>query len=206
ILISQPEPANGRSPYYDVEEKFDVRVDFQQFIHVEGLTAKDFRKQKIDINEFTAVVFTSRHAIDHFFRICEKMKVDISSDMKYFCVRETVALYLQKYVQYRKRKIFFSEDGKIKGLLNLLNKYKSKEKFIVPSSEQSKNDIPLWLKKNKADFKKAIMYQTVCNDVKEVVANGHDMIIFFSPSGVKALMESVPEFEQNETAIAAFGK
>src|SRR5690625_4357744 len=206
ILISQPEPANGRSPYYDVEEKFDVRVDFQQFIHVEGLTAKDFRKQKIDINEFTAVVFTSRHAIDHFFRICEKMKVDISSDLKYFCARETVALYLQKYVQYRKRKIFFPESGRTKDLLEIIKKYKSKETFIVPSSEQSKNDIPNWLKENKVKYKKAIMYQTVCNDVNEVVANGYDMIIFFSPSGVKALRESVPDFEQNNTAIAAFGK
>ncbi len=206
ILISQPEPANGRSPYFDLAKKFGVKVDFQQFIHVEGLTAKDFRKQKINLEDFSAVVFTSRHAIDHYFRICEKMKVEVSADMKYFCVRETVALYLQKYVQYRKRKIFYPESGRIKGLLDIMKRYKSKETFLVPSSDQSKNDIPLWLKKNKANFKKAIMYQTVGNDVKEVVANGYDMIVFFSPSGVKALVESAPDFEQEETAIAAFGK
>ncbi len=205
ILISQPEPANGRSPYFDLAEKFNIQVDFYPFIRVEGLSAKEFRKQKVDLSSRTAVIFTSRHAIDHFFRICEEMKVKISPEMRYFCVTETVALYLQKYVQYRKRKVFFPSDGKVKGLLDLMTRYKSSEKFVVPCSEQSKDDIPQWLKKNKCDFKKAILYQTVCNPVKEVIANRYDMIVFFSPSGVKSLLEGVPEFDQNDTSIAAFG-
>ncbi len=205
ILISQPEPANGRSPYFDLAEKFNIQVDFYPFIRVEGISAKAFRKQKVDLLQRTAAIFTSRHAIDHFFRICEEMKVKVSPEMRYFCVTETVALYLQKYVQYRKRKVFFPADGKVKGLLDIMSRYKSSEKFVVPCSEQSKDDIPQWLKKNKCDFKKAILYQTVCNPVKEVIANRYDMIVFFSPSGVKSLVEGVPEFDQNDTSIAAFG-
>jgi len=206
ILISQPEPASGRSPYFDLAEKLNIQVDFFPFISVEGLSAKEFRKQKVDITERTAVVFTSRHAIDHFFRVCEELKIKVSSDMKYFCVRENVALYLQKYIQYRKRKVFFPESGRTKGLLETMKRYKNKEKFIVPCSEQSKDDIPQWLKRNKADYKKAILYQTVCNDVKEVIANDYDMIVFFSPTGVKSLFENVPDFDQKNTSIAAFGK
>lgn len=205
ILISQPAPANGRSPYFDLAEKFNIKVDFHPFIRVEGLSTKDFRKQKVDIAGRTSVVFTSRHAIDHFFRVCEDMKVKISPDIRYFCKTETVALYLQKFVQYRKRKVFFPSDGKMKGLLDIMSRYKSSEKFVVPCSEQSKDDIPQWLKKNKCDFKKAILYQTVGNRVKEVIANNYDMIVFFSPSGIKSLLEDVPEFDQRETSIAAFG-
>lgn len=205
ILISQPAPANGRSPYFDLAEKFNIQVDFHPFIRVEGVNVKDFRKQKVDLAERTAVVFTSRHAIDHFFRICEEMKVKISPEMRYFCVSETVALYLQKFIQYRKRKVFFPADGRVKGLLEIMTRYKASEKFVVPCSEQSKDDIPQWLKKNKCDFKKAILYQTVGNQVKEVIANRYDMIVFFSPSGVKSLLDNVPEFNQNETSIAAFG-
>ncbi len=206
ILISQPEPANGRSPYFDLAEKYDIQVDFFPFIRVEGLRASEFRKQRVDMASRTAVIFTSRHAIDHFFRICDEMKIRVSPDMKYFCVTETVALYLQKFVQYRKRKVFFPPDGKITGLFAVMSRYKSAEKFLVPCSEQSKDDIPQWLKKNKCDFKKAIIYQTVCNDVKEVLANRYDIIVFFSPSGVKSLLENLPEYDQADTAIAAFGK
>ncbi len=206
ILISQPEPANGRSPYFDLAEKYAIQVDFFPFIRVEGLKASDFRKQRVDISGRTAVIFTSRHAIDHFFRICNEMKIKVSPDMKYFCVTETVALYLQKFIQYRKRKVFFPADGKVTGLFNVMNRYKATEKFLVPCSEQSKDDIPQWLKKNKCDFKKAIIYQTVCNDVKEVLANRYDMIVFFSPSGVKSLLENLPGYNQESTAIAAFGK
>ncbi len=206
ILISQPRPDSERSPYFDLSKRFNVQVDFYPFIRVEGLSAKDFRKQRIDPSEYTAVVFTSRHAIDHFFRICEELKVKISQDCKYFCITESVALYLQKFILYRKRKVFYGADGSIKSLLDVLAKHKNNEKFLVPCSDISKDDIPKWLKANKCNYTTAIFYQTVCNNVKEViVAQDYDMIVFFSPSGVRSLFENIPDFKQNGTSIAAFG-
>lgn len=205
ILISQPEPTTGRSPYFDLAEKLNLQIDFCPFIRVEGLSGNEFLKQKVDITERTAVIFTSRHAIDHFFRVCKELKIDVSSELKYFCIRKTVALHLKRYVQYRKRKIFFPEGGRTAGLLEILKRYKKKERFLVPCSEQSKDDIPKWLRKNRADYKKAILYQTVSNDVKEIVNRGYDMIVFFSPKGVKSLLENFPDYEQKNTRIAAFG-
>lgn len=207
ILISQPKPDAEKSPYFDLAKKFEVQVDFHPFIRVEGLKAAEFRKQRIDIASHTAVIFTSRHAIDHYFRICEEMKVKISQDCKYFCITEAVALYLQKFIQYRKRKVFFGTDGTIKRLTEVMTKHKEKEKFLIPSSDLSSDELPLWLKSNKCKYSVAILYRTVFNsDLREVLtSNQYDMIVFFSPSGVRSLFENIPDFHQNGTFIGAFG-
>lgn len=206
ILISQPRPEAEKSPYFDLAKRFDIQVDFCPFIRVEGIKAPEFRKQKVDLTKFTAIIFTSRHAIDHYFRVCDEMKIKVSPECKYFCITEAVALYLQKFILYRKRKVFFGSDGTVKRLLEVLAKHKDKEKFLVPCSDQSKDDIPRWLKSNKCHFSLAILYRTVYNDIKEVMTkNTYDMIVFFSPSGVKSLFENFPQFQQNGTSIAAFG-
>ncbi|WP_258522443.1 uroporphyrinogen-III synthase [Chitinophaga terrae (ex Kim and Jung 2007)] len=187
-------------------KKFNVKLDFFPFIKVEGLPAKEFRKQKIDILSYTAVIFTSRNAVDHFFRICEEMKIKVSQDCKYFCITEAVALYLQKFILYRKRKVFFGADGSTKGVLEVMNKHKDNEKFLFPSSDSQKKDIEEWLKANKCEYATVTLYKTVSTDVKEVLAaTNYDMIVFFSPSGVKSLFENVPGFVQNGTHIGAFG-
>ncbi|WP_291911724.1 uroporphyrinogen-III synthase [Chitinophaga sp. CB10] len=206
ILISQPKPETEKSPYFDLAKKFNVKLDFLPFIRVEGLPAKEFRKQKIDILNYTAVIFTSRNAVDHFFRICEEMKIKVSQDCKYFCITEAVALYLQKFILYRKRKVFYGADGSTKGVLEVMNKHKDNEKFLFPSADSQKKDIEEWLKANKCEYATATLYRTVSNDVKEALAtNKYDMIVFFSPYGVKSLFENVPDFEQNGTRIGAFG-
>jgi uroporphyrinogen-III synthase len=181
-------------------------MDFYPFIRVEGLPAKEFRKQKIDIQNFTAVIFTSRNSVDHFFRICEEMKIKVSQDCKYFCITEAVALYLQKFILYRKRKVFYGADGSTRSLLEVMNKHRDNEKFLFPSSDSQKKDIEEWLKTNKSEYATATLYKTVSNDVKEVLtATEYDLIVFFSPSGVRSLFENVPEFRQNGTRIGAFG-
>ncbi|MCW3462688.1 uroporphyrinogen-III synthase [Chitinophaga nivalis] len=206
ILISQPKPETEKSPYFDLAKKFNIKLDFFPFIRVEGLPAKEFRKQKIDILSFTAVIFTSRNSVDHFFRICEEMKIKVSQDCKYFCITEAVALYLQKFILYRKRKVFYGADGSTKGVLEVMNKHRDNEKFLFPSSDSQKKDIEEWLKANKCEYATATLYKTVSTDVKEVLAaTNYDMIVFFSPSGVKSLFENVPLFEQNGTRIGAFG-
>jgi uroporphyrinogen-III synthase len=183
-----------------------VKLDFYPFIRVEGLPAKEFRKQKIDIQNFTAVIFTSRNSVDHFFRICEEMKIKVSQDCKYFCITEAVALYLQKFILYRKRKVFYGADGSTRSLLEVMNKHRDNEKFLFPSSDSQKKDIEEWLKTNKSEYATATLYKTVSNDVKEVLtATEYDLIVFFSPSGVRSLFENVPEFRQNGTRIGAFG-
>jgi uroporphyrinogen-III synthase len=206
ILISQPKPETEKSPYFDLAKKFNIKLDFYPFIRVEGLPAKEFRKQKIDILNYTAVIFTSRNSVDHFFRICEEMKIKVSQDCKYFCITEAVALYLQKFILYRKRKVFYGADGSTKGVLEVMNKHRDNEKFLFPSSDSQKKDIEEWLKANKCEYATATLYKTVSNDVKEVLGNTvYDMIVFFSPSGVKSLFENMPQFEQNGTRIGAFG-
>lgn len=206
ILISQPRPEAEKSPYFDLARKYELQLDFHPFIRVEGLKASEFRKQKVDPAAHTAVVFTSRHAIDHYFRICEEMKIKVSQECKYFCITEAVALYLQKFILYRKRKVFFGTDGSTKRLLEVIAKHRDKEKFLVPCSDISKDDIPQWLKANKCQFSPAILYRTVFNDIREVMdKTKYDMIVFFSPSGVRSLFENIPEFIQNGTSIAAFG-
>lgn len=206
VLITQPRPDNDKSPYFELAKKYNLEFDFHPFIRVEGVAGKDFRKQKIDITEYTAVVFNSRSAVDHFFRICEELKVKISQDMKYFCMTEAVALYLQKFILYRKRKVFFSADGSVDGLKDVLNKHKNNERFIVQASDMmNKNEIKDFLIKHGATFIEATYYRTLTNDISEVMNNNYDMIVFFSPFSLQALFENNPKFKQNGTLIGAFG-
>lgn len=206
ILITQPKPESDKSPYFELAKKYSVQLSFHPFIRIEGVSSKDFRKQKIEIAAYSAVVFTSRHAIDHFFRICEEMRVAVSQDTKYFCITEAVALYLQKFILYRKRKVFYGADGTNKSLFDVINKHKSNERFLYPCSENADNEIVGWLRSNGCEFATPVLYKTVSNDVKEVVEKGNfDMICFFTPSGVKSLFENLPKFKQNGTFIGAFG-
>lgn len=207
ILITQPKPESDRSPYFELSRKYSVELDFYPFIKLEAIPAKDFRKQKIEIQNYTAVIFTSRNAIDHFFRICEEMKINISQDTKYFCITEAVALYLQKFILYRKRKVFYGSDGTNKSMFDVINKHKGNEKFLYVCSEnQQDNEICNWLKANNCEFSLAFMYRTQSNDVKEILAkNDYDIICFFTPSGVKSLFDNIPKFKQNGTVIGAFG-
>lgn len=207
ILITQPRPESDKSPYFELSRKYNVLLDFYPFIRLEGIPAKEFRKQRIDVQGYTAVIFTSRNAIDHFFRICEEMKISVSQDTKYFCITEAVALYLQKFILYRKRKVFYGADGSNKSLFDVINKHKSNEKFLYVCSEnQQDSDITGWLKANNCEFSLAFMYRTQSTDVKDIlVQNEYDVICFFTPSGVKSLFDNVPLFKQNGTAIGAFG-
>jgi uroporphyrinogen-III synthase len=207
ILITQPRPESDKSPYFELERRFQVQLSFHPFIRLEPIPAKDFRKQKIDIAYYSAVIFTSRHAIDHFFRICEEMKINVSQDTKYFCITESVALYLQKFILYRKRKVFYGTDGTNKSMFDVINKHKENEKLIYPCSEnQQDNEIVGWLKNNNCEFVTPFMYRTISNDLKEVmVKSEYDIICFFTPSGVKSLFDNFPKFKQNGTKIGAFG-
>jgi hypothetical protein len=203
VLVSQPKPTSEKSPYYDIAEKYGVNIEFRPFIKVEGLTSKEFRQQKISIPEFTAIIFTARTAIDHFFRLCEELRVSIPDTMKYFCVTESVALYLQKYIVYRKRKIFFGNSGKLDDLLPSLIKH-SGEKFLLPVSDVHKEQTSL-LEKNNINYTKAVMYRTVSNDFGPDEKFDYDMLVFFSPSGINSLLKNFPEFEQNDIKIGCFG-
>jgi len=207
ILITQPKPETDKSPYFELARKYSVQLDFHPFIRLDGIPSKDFRKQKIEIASYTAVIFTSRNAIDHFFRICEEMKISISQDTKYFCVTEAVALYLQKFILYRKRKVFYGADGSNKSMLDVINKHKENEKFLYPSSEnQQDNEIVSWLKAHNCGYATPFMYRTISNDVKEIFTRGeYDIICFFTPSGVKSLFDNFPAYKQNGTRIGAFG-
>ncbi len=207
ILISQPKPESEKSPYFDLERKYNVELVFVPFIKLEGIFAKEFRKQKVDVMSFTAVVFTSRNAIDHFFRMCEEMKITINQDTKYFCITEAVALYLQKFILYRKRKVFYGAGGTNKSMFDVINKHKENERFLYVCSEnQQDNDIVNWFKSHKCDFKLAFMYRSVSNDIKAVVEkNKFDLICFFTPSGVKSWLDNYPSYKQNGTFLGAFG-
>lgn len=205
ILITQPRPEGEKSPYFDLAKKYNLNLDFHPFIVVEGIPAKDFRKQKIDIANYTAVIFTSRNAIDHFFRTCEEMKVSVSQDTKYFCITEAVALYLQKFILYRKRKVFYGADGTNKSLFDVINKHKDNEKFLYPCSESFDSEITNWLKSNNCGYATPVLYRIVSNDVKDVIERNYDVICFFTPGGVKSLLENFPKFKQNGTRIGTFG-
>jgi uroporphyrinogen-III synthase len=207
VLITQPRPESEKSPYFELGRKYDVELDFFPFIRLEAIPAKDFRKQKIDIQSHSAVIFTSRNAIDHFFRVCEEMKLSVSQETKYFCITEAVALYLQKFILYRKRKVFYGADGTNKSLFDVINKHKSNEKFLYVCSEnQQDSEITGWFKTNNCDVSLAFMYRTASNDVKDILTkNEYAVICFFTPSGVKSLFDNVPHFKQNGTAIGAFG-
>ena len=206
ILVSQPKPTSEKSPYFDIASKFDVELVFRPFIKVEGMSAKEFRTQKINILDYTAIVFTSRHAIDHFFTLAKELHVNIPEDMKYFCVTETIALYIQKYVQYRKRKVFFGTTGRVDDLIPTMVKHKA-EKYLVPMSDVHNDSLTLLLDSKKLNHKECIMYRTVSNDFtpEEVENFDYDMLIFFSPSGIEALTKNFPDFQQGDIAIATFG-
>jgi uroporphyrinogen-III synthase len=207
ILITQPRPESDKSPYFELSRRYNVELDFQPFIRLEGIPARDFRKQKIEIANYTGVIFTSRNAIDHFFRTCEEMKVSVSQDTKYFCITEAVALYLQKFILYRKRKVFYGADGTNKSMFDVINKHKGNEKFLYVCSEnQQDNEIVNWLKANNCEFALAFMYRTQSNDIKELLTSKeYDIICFFTPSGVKSLFDNLPKYKQNGTVIGAFG-
>ena len=207
ILISQPKPETEKSPYFELARKYQIEMEFFPFIRLEPIPSKEFRKQKIEIQNYTAVVFTSRNAIDHFFRTCEEMKISVSQDTKYFCITEAVALYLQKFILYRKRKVFYGADGTNKSMFDVINKHKENEKFLYPCSEnQQDNEIVNWLKNNKCEFATPFMYRTISNDIKPVLDEKEfDVICFFTPSGVKSLFDNFPKYKQNGTIIGAFG-
>jgi uroporphyrinogen-III synthase len=203
ILVSQPEPNPGNSPYNDLAVKHNLKIDFRQFIQVEGVPAKDFRKDRISILDHTAIIFTSRTAIDHFFRISQELRLTIPDSMKYFCISEATAFYLQKYIVYRKRKIFYA-NGKFADLVDVLMKHKE-DKFLIPLSDVHKDEIPTLLEKAKISVTEAIMYRTVSADLSDLQDVNYDMLVFFTPVGIRSLIQNFPNFEQNEIKIATFG-
>lgn len=203
ILVSQPRPEGKKSPYFDLAEKYNLQIDFRSFIHVEGIDAQEFRKQKVDLAEHTAVILTSKTAVDHYFRIAEEMRFEVPDSMKYFCISEAVAYYLQKYVAYRKRKIFFGKQT-IVDLVDVLKKHK-KEKFLLPCTDILRDKIPLTLEDNGLNFTKAVLYRTVASDLSDLENVYYDMLVFYSPGGIESLLKNFPKFKQNNTIIAAFG-
>jgi uroporphyrinogen-III synthase len=203
ILVSQPEPQNEKSPYYDLAQKYNIKVDFRPFIEVKPVGVKDFRKQKVDILDHSAIIFTSRNAIDHFFSICAELKIEMPAEMKYFCISEQTANYLQKYIVIRKRKIF-TGFRTAQDLIEILKKHKG-EKYLFPCSSIRKNDIPEFLEKNNYKYTEAVMYETVAADLSDLADVNYDIIAFFSPSGINSLFVNFPDFKQNRTRIAAFG-
>lgn len=203
ILVSQPKPEAEKSPYFDLAKKHNIKIDFRPFIHIEDIGAQEFRKARIKIQEHTGVILTSRNAVDHFFRISEEMRVPVPDSLKYFCISEAVAYYLQKYVLYRKRKIFHGEQT-FADLIKIITKHKE-DKFLLPCSDILKQDIPDLLEKYNVNFTKSVIYRTVCSDLSDLANVDYDMLVFFSPSGIKSLFKNFPDFKQNNTRIAAFG-
>jgi uroporphyrinogen-III synthase len=203
ILVSQPEPKVENSPYFELIQKHKVKIDFRPFIHVEGVPVKDVRSQKIDLNNFTAIILTSRNSVDHFFRVAEEMRYKVPEDLKYFCQSEAVAFYLQKYVIYRKRKIYVGQKDFV-DLSPLIKKYKE-EKFLLPASDQLNFDIPQTLDGLKVNWTQGIFYRTVMSDLTDLADVYYDVLAFFSPTGIKSLFKNFPDFKQNETRIAVFG-
>lgn len=204
ILVSQPQPSSEKSPYYDISEKYGVKIDFRPFIKVEPILAKEFRTQRISILDHTAIIFNARHGIDHFFRLCEELRVTVPETMKYFCVSESVAVYLQHYIHYRKRKVFYGANGKMSELVTIMNKH-ADEKYLLITSDVQNEDTMSILENSKITFQKAVMYKTVSNDFGPDEEFNYDMIIFFSPVGVASLLKNFPNLEQGEMNIGAFG-
>jgi uroporphyrinogen-III synthase len=203
ILVSQPEPKIENSPYFDLQEKQKVKIDFRPFIHVEGVAAKDIRQQKVDLNHYTAIILTSRNSVDHFFRVADEMRFKVPDSMKYFCQSEAVAFYLQKYVVYRKRKIYVGKRS-FEDLSPLIKKYKD-ESFLLPTTDKLKDEVPVILNGLNIKWKEAVFYKTVISDLSDLADVYYDILVFFSPSGIESLMYNFPDFKQNETRIAAFG-
>lgn len=203
ILVSQPKPEGEKSPYFDLAEKYKLKIDFRPFIQVEGVDVQEFRAQKVNISEHTAVILTSKVAVDHFFRIAKEVRFDVPDTMKYFCISEAIAYYLQKYVTYRKRKIFFGKQT-INDLVEVMKKHKN-EKFLLPCTDILRDNIPETISEHKLNFSKAILYRTVASDLSDLEDVYYDMLVFFSPGGVESLLKNFPDFKQNKTLIAAFG-
>ncbi|MFH2144255.1 MAG: uroporphyrinogen-III synthase [Bacteroidota bacterium] len=203
ILVSQPKPQTEKSPYFDLAEKYCLKIDFRPFIQVKGMDTKEFRQQRVNINDYTSFIFTSRTAIDHFFRICDEMRITVSENCKYFCLSESTAFYLQKYIIYRKRKIFYGK-SKFEELMDVILKHKE-EKFLLPLSDIHKIEIPKLLDKHKINYTKAILYRTVSSDLSDLKDVNYDVLVFFSPSGIKSLKQNFPDFKQDGTLIACFG-
>jgi len=201
--VSQPEPNNPKSPYFDLAKKYNLKVDFKPFSEIEGISAKDFRHQKINILDFTAVIFTSKTGIDHFFRICSELRICVPDTMKYFCITENVAFYLQKYIVYRKRKIFHGKT-KFQDLIDVIIKHKE-DNYFVPLSEPHNTEIPVLLDKNNIKYTIGILYKTISSHFTNLKDFDYDILVFYSPSGIKSLKENFPEFIQGDIKIAAFG-
>lgn len=202
VLVSQPAPT--RSPYFELEERYGIKVDFRPFIHVEGVSSKEFRKQRIRIEDYTSVVLSSKNSVDHFFRLCEELKIKMPQTTKYFCTSEAIALYLQKFIVYRKRKVFFGERT-LEDLKPSLIKYKKKEKFLIPCSEGGKEEFGDFMSQNDFDFDVAHLYKTVSSDLSDLSDITYDMLVFFSPLSIKSLFENFPDFKQNDTRMAVYG-
>ena len=203
ILVSQPKPE--RSPYYELEKKYNLTIDWRQFIQVEGVSAKEFRKTRVRPDEFTANIFTSKNSVDHFFRMCEDLRITMSQETRYFCLTETIANYLQKFIVYRKRKVFFGQRA-IEDLAPALNKFKATEKFLLPCSNLGAQDVSVYLTENGFTWQDAMMYRTVSSDLSDLSDVTYDVLVFFSPLGITSLYENFPDFKQNETRLAIFGK
>lgn len=203
ILVSQPKPE--RSPYFELEAKYGLQIDWRPFIHVEDVGGKEFRKQRVYPEQYTAVIFTSKNSIDHFFRMCDELRVKMSAETKYFCMTEAVANYLQKFIIYRKRKVFAGKRT-ILDLKPALMKHRTKEKFLLPCSNLGAKDVSLFLEENEFDWKDAMMYRTVSSDLSDLSDVTYDVLVFFSPQGIDSLYENFPDFKQKETRIAVFGK
>lgn len=203
ILVSQPKPEGDKSPYYDLAEKYKIKIDFRPFIKVEGVDSKEFRAQRINFSDFSGIILTSKVAVDHFFRIAEEIRYEVPDDLKYFCISEAVALYLQKYVTYRKRKIFFGKQT-IEQLADVMKKHKN-EKFLLPCTDILRDNIPITLEEQKIEFSKVILYKTVAADLSDLEDVKYDLLVFFSRGGIESLFKNFPDFVQEKTCIAAFG-
>jgi len=203
ILVSQPAPTVENSPYFEIQEKYKVSIDFRSFIHVEGVTPKEVRHQKIDLKDFSAVILTSRNAVDHYFRLAEEMRFEVPIEMKYFCLSEAIAFYLQRYIVYRKRKIYVGLRT-VSDLSKVIKKHKD-ETFLLPTSDKLKPTTPIELDKMKIKWSRAILYKTVVSDLSDLTDVFYDILVFFSPSGIDSLYKNFPDFKQNKTRIAVYG-
>lgn len=204
ILVSQPRPTSEKSPYFELEKKYGVEIVFRPFIKVEGLSSKEFRQSKVNVPDYSAIILTARTAIDHFFRLCKELRYNVPDTLKYFCVSETIAHYLQKYVIYRKRKIFYSESGLMEDLIPIIAKH-NKETYLMPVSDVH-NDKAVVLDNNKVKYVKAVMYRTVSNDFKPGEKLDYDMLVFFTPAGIKSYITNFPDYKQRNHVIAAMGQ
>ena len=203
ILISQPKPE--RSPYYNLEQKYGLQIDWRPFIHVEPVLEKEFRKTRLRPDEFSAIIFTSKNSIEHFFRLCDEMRIKMSADTKYFCISAAVANYLQKFIVYRKRKVFVGI-RKVEDLKTSLEKHRAKETFLLPCSNLGSKDVVKYLEEGGYNFQVSMMYRTVASDLSDLSDITYDILVFFSPLGISSLYENFPDFAQKETRLAVFGK